>query len=89
MISGWTNEDATILQKFLNSDTGRKFKQGFKETEPDLEAATIDGRAMQAAEFSQWRKIKNFAKNALQIQPEEKHEDNGIPVEELDVRPDA
>lgn len=89
MISGWTNKDAAFLQKFLDSDTGKKFKQGFKETEPDLNAETLEGRALQAAAFNQWRETRNFAKNALQLQPEEKHEDIGIPVEELDVRPNA
>lgn len=86
MIQGWTNKDAKFLQKFLNSETGRKLTSGFKGTEPDLDESTIEARALQAAEFAQWRKDKAFIQNALELQPEEPEPDRGIPVEELDVK---
>lgn len=86
MISTWTNKDAITLGKFLDSDTGRKIKQGFKDTEPDLNATTLEGQALKAAAYRQWNDDKTFIKNALEVQPEEKAEDTGIPVEELDVR---
>lgn len=82
----WTKSDAAFLKRFLESDTGQKVKTQFKAAEPVMDAKTLEARALQAAEFAQYRKDKDLIKNLLSYEPEPKKKDRFIDMEGLNVQ---
>jgi hypothetical protein len=83
----WTNKDTAFLKKFLESDTGLKVIDAVKAKEPVMDSDTLEGRALQAAEFSQYRKNVKLIKDLLVISPEAKKvKDQYIEMEDLDVK---
>lgn len=81
----WTVKDAKYLQKFLESDTGLKLKNAYRGLEPSLDAENIEGRALQAAEFSAHRKLGNLIRMMQEVIPEPKVKDEYIDMSGLDV----
>ena len=82
----WEPRDSKFLQKFLDSDTGKKLVAKVKANEPEMAADTIEGSALQAAAFNQYRKDKELIKSLLQIPPESKEPTQYIDTSKLDVK---
>jgi hypothetical protein len=84
--SQWTSRDANFLRRFLESDTGVKLIETFKAFEPPLDEPTIEGRALQAAAFEQYRQDKDLIKGLMQVEKEPKEKPPYIDTSGLDVK---
>jgi hypothetical protein len=82
----WTPRDAQFLQRFLESDTGKKLIAEFKAGEPNMDDKTIEGRALQAAAYSNYKAIKDWIKGKQLVEKEPKEKSPYIDTSGLDVQ---
>lgn len=86
MTEDWTPQDSKFLKRFLESDTGKKLIAKVKAAEPDMDSDTLEGRALQAAAFSQWRKDVKLVKLWAETTTDKEVKSPFIDLEPLDVK---